>query len=218
MGMIEKMTDSNTTQRMSVLIADDHQLIREMVEMYLKSQPDITVSLADNLASTLEACEEAGGFDVVMLDLAMPGMAGLAGVEKVIAANGKKPVVLFSGNASRDTVNQAINLGAKGYNPKTLPAKSLTNAIRFVAAGEVFLPMSYLMDDDPTPEQQGWNLSAQETRVLKKLCEGKTNKEIAREMELSEVTIKMYMRSICSRLGAKNRTHAAMIANQHSLV
>ena len=212
------MTDSYPTQRLHVLIADDHQLIREMVEMYLKAQPDIAVSLADSLASTLEACSAQGGFDVVMLDLAMPGMAGLAGVEKVLAANSGKPVVLFSGNASRDTVNQAIAMGAKGFIPKTLQAKSLTNAIRFVAAGETFLPMSYVMDDQPTPEQQGWNLSAQETRVLKKLCEGKTNKEIAREMELSEVTIKMYMRSICSRLGAKNRTHAAMIANQHCLV
>lgn len=212
------MTDSTPAQGLNVLIADDHQLIREMVEMYLRSQPDISVALADSLASTLEACQAAGGFDVVMLDLAMPGMAGLSGVEKVIAANGGKPVVLFSGNASRETVNQAIGLGAKGFIPKTLPAKSLTNAIRFVAAGETFLPMSYLMEDEPSPEQQGWNLSAQETRVLKKLCEGKTNKEIAREMELSEVTIKMYMRSICSRLGAKNRTHAAMIANQHCLV
>ena len=212
------MNDSNTDGGLSVLIADDHQLIREMVEMYLRSQPDIEVSLADSLASTLAACSERSGFDVIMLDLAMPGMAGLTGVEKVIEANHGKPVVLFSGNASRETVNQAIAMGAKGYIPKTLPAKSLTNAIRFVAAGETFLPMSYVMDDQPTPEQQGWNLSAQETRVLKKLCEGKTNKEIAREMELSEVTIKMYMRSICSRLGAKNRTHAAMIANQHCLV
>lgn len=212
------MIDAANDPTLEILIADDHQLIREMVEMYLKTQPDIAVSLSDSLASTLDACANRGGFDVVMLDLAMPGMAGLAGVEKVIAANAGKPVVLFSGNASRDTVSQAIAMGAKGYIPKTLPAKSLTNAIRFVAAGETFLPMSYLMDDQPSEEQQNWNLSAQEMRVLKKLCEGKTNKEIAREMELSEVTIKMYMRSICSRLGAKNRTHAAMIANQHCLV
>ncbi|MGO4853425.1 response regulator [Phaeovulum sp. W22_SRMD_FR3] len=208
------MTDTRT---MSVLIADDHQLIREMIAHYLREQPELEVDMSENLDSALLAIATRGGYDVVLLDYTMPGMAGLAGVTRAVEANAGRAVVLFSGNASRETVASALENGARGFIPKTLPAKSLLNAIRFVLAGEIFLPMSYMTDPEPNTAQSGWSLSPQETRVLKKLCEGKTNKEIARDLNLSEVTIKMYMRSICTRLGAKNRTHAAMIANQHSI-
>ncbi|MFN3937637.1 MAG: response regulator [Gemmobacter sp.] len=200
---------------LTLLIADDHLLVRETLAHFLAAESGIAVSMAESLPETLEAIAARGGFDLVLLDVMMPGMGGLAGVERAIAANGGGAVVIFSGNVRRAFVEDALKLGARGFIPKTLPARSLIHALRHVAGGKTYLPVSYMAEDPDELPDGLRHLSPQEGRVLMRLCQGMSNKEIARQMSLSEVTVKTHMRAICNKLAAKNRTHAAMIANQH---
>lgn len=170
----------------------------------------LAVSSVSDLDQVIAKIGENGSFDVILLDYNMPGMSGLTGLTKVMKANNGNPVALLSGTASRSVVEKAIELGAAGYLPKTMPAKSMVNADRFMAGGEKYVPLNFYQN---APETGGAsNLTERERQVLDFVCEGYTNKEIANSLDLQEVTVKTHVKTMCHKLGAKNRTQAAMIA------
>lgn len=204
------------TEPLSILIGDDHELIRDAVAFMLRSDPEFTVRAAKDAASVLAEIKAAGSYDIVLLDVHMPGMNGLDSVEEVVAANKNGAVVVFSGQVDSDFVWKAVELGAKGYIPKTLPLRALTSTLRVIASGQTFVP--FMERPDTKPELPGYNLTDRERSILRKLPKGMTNKEIARIEGITEVVVKMHMRAICAKLNAKNRTHAAMIARQMSIV
>ena len=111
---------------------------------------------------------------------------------------------------------KVLELGAAGYLPKTLPARSLVNAVRFMAAGETYMPLD-LHRPVQTPQAAPSGLSQRELEVLAGLCLGQANKEIARQLNLREPTITLHVKTICRKLDARNRTHAAMIARERAL-
>lgn len=202
----------------SVLIADDHNLIVDMINDSLSLTGEFTTECASTYEGVVSAIEKHGSFDIVLLDLEMPGMNGMKGVESVIAANGEGAVVLFSGQARQEAVFRAIELGAKGYIPKTLAAKSLKNAIRFVLAGESFIPSSMASDIAKGSRlTRNSVLNQKELDVLRYICRGDTNKDIARQLAMSEITVKVYVRAICSKLGVNNRTQIAVTAISQGL-
>ena len=207
----------NPVATISILLADDHVLLAESLELFLRADGGFAPQRAETLERALTKIAEHGPFDVILLDLDMPGMGGLQGLEKAIAANGDGKVVLFSGQARQDAALRAIEMGAAGFIPKTLTPKSLATAVRFVAAGEVYFPttMSRTKRPDAQSEVQ---LSQREFQVLRGICEGATNKDIAHELQLTEVTVKMYVRSVCTKLKANNRTQAAIIALSSGMV
>ena len=145
----------------------------------------------------------------------MPGMDGLQGLALMKDANDGRPVAILSGMASPQIARDAIAAGAAGFVPKTLGAKSMISAIRFMAAGETFVPYEFMQQ---TEAKTVANLTERETEVLRGLCEGKSNKEIARDLDLQEVTVKLHVKTLCRKLDAKNRTQAAMIARDRKLV
>lgn len=199
----------------SLLVADDHLLVREMLVHYLSATLDFRISTAANLPEALDVIATHGPQDLLLLDVLMPGMGGIMGVERAIAANAPGAVLIFSGSVRRAFVEEAIARGVRGYIPKTMPARSLVHALRHVLSGQVYLPVQYFTETPGEMPPALGHLSTQEGRVLRHLCEGMSNKEIARAMNLSEVTIKTHMRAICQKLDARNRTQAALIGNTH---
>lgn len=199
---------------MKILIADDHDLLRDVLRSYLEAEGGFDVALASDVDGAAAAIAAQGPFDITLLDYTMPGMNGFEGLKRIIAASGEAPVAIISGSITGNIPERALAEGAAGFLPKTLPARTLVNAIRFMAAGERYVPIDLLKtmqkDSDATPFDD--LLSPRERQVLRALCEGKANKEIALDLQLREPTVKLHVKLVCRKLAARNRTHAAMIA------
>lgn len=203
---------------MRILIADDHDLVRDTIMLFLQVEAGAEVAAVGNLPEAVKAIKSAPRFDLVILDVAMPGMNGLESLRQVMAMAGGQRVALISGTATADIAEQALAMGAAGYLPKTLSAKSLANAVRFMAMGEQYAPLEFLraaQEEAPHPLVQ--RLSGREMDVLRGLVAGKANKEIARDLGITEPTVKLHMKTLYRKIGAHNRTQAALIARDQGL-
>jgi two-component system, NarL family, nitrate/nitrite response regulator NarL len=200
---------------MRILLADDHDLVREAIAAFLKSEGGADVTMVGTLDEAIETTQKHGSFDLVLLDYNMPGMNGLEGLRKMITANESRPVAILSGTTSRELAEEAISAGAAGYVPKTLASKSMISAARFMVAGEIFAPFNFMRQRDDAASDL---LTDREFDVLRGICRGQSNKEIARDLNLHEATVKLHAKTLCRKLAAKNRTHAAMIARDRNLV
>ena len=198
-----------------ILVADDHDLVRETIAAYLQAEGFDEVRLASDVDEALGLVAATGRFDLILIDYDMPGMTGLSGLSRMIAANRGRPVALISGAISTDIAEAAIEMGAAGFVPKTLGSRSMVAAVRFMMTGEVFAPLSLIKKPAETGDAA---LSSREQDVLRGICAGKSNKEIARDFGLQEVTVKLHVKTMSRKLAAKNRTHAAMIARDRKLV
>lgn len=202
---------------MQILVADDHNLVRDGLKPFLHElNPDAEILDAANFDDALTVAKTAETLGLVLLDLKMPGMNGLHGVEVMRRARPGVPVVILSGHVEREEVLAAVRAGANGYIPKTISGTALINALRLVLAGESYLPTSILVDngsnDRKIPTSPLSTLSAREREILGYLIEGQTNKEIARRLDLQEITIKIHLRNVYRKIGAVNRAQAVRIA------
>lgn len=202
---------------MQILVADDHNLVRDGLKPFLKElDADADILDAATFDEAFAAARKAEDLGLVLLDLKMPGMNGLHGVEAMRHLKPKVPLVILSGHVERDEVLAAVRAGANGYIPKTINSASLINALRLVIAGETYLPSSILIDDGAVerkaPTSPLSTLSAREREILGYLIEGQTNKEIARRLDLQEITIKIHLRNVYRKIGAVNRAQAVRIA------
>jgi len=194
-----------------ILVADDHDLVRETIAAYLEAEGFQELQLASDVDTAL-GLVVAARFDLILVDYEMPGMNGLDGLVRLISANRPGPVALISGAISPEMAAAALELGAAGFVPKTLGSRNLVAAVKAMIGGDVFAPVSLVARG---PEGL---LSGRELDVLRGICAGKSNKEIARDYGLQEVTVKLHVKTMSRKLGAKNRTHAAMIARDRKLV
>ena len=134
---------------MRILIADDHDLVREAIGAYLRSGGVEDVEQASGLDSAIEKVRAAEApFDLILLDYAMPGMSGLAGLARMKAEAADTPVALISGTANRAVAEEALAMGAAGFLPKTMAAGSLVNAVRFMATGEQYAPVKWMTEQE----------------------------------------------------------------------
>lgn len=213
---------------MKILVADDHKLVRDGLKPFLQElAPDVEVLDAANMDEALAVASAVPDLGLVLLDLMMPGMDGLKGLEALRAKCPGVPVVIVSGFSSRDHVVAAVQAGAAGFIPKTVSGTAMVNALRLVLSGEKYLPSSTFFDDpaNPTmmmPPMLGRaaggvpapfdKLSRREAEILALLVEGRTNKEIALCLDLQEITIKVHLRNVYRKIGAANRAQAVRIA------
>ncbi len=214
---------------MKLLIADDHTLFRDALVQYIeRSDPNASVTLAKDFYQAIDILEQNPYQDLVILDLRMPGMFGLRGFQEMKEKFPEQRVALMSGVAEEEDVKTALDLGAVGYFPKTMSGKALLSAIQSVINGSIFVPEgkktvfmpSYYADTtqkksvktEYTPSTEELSLTKREKDVLAFLADGASNKEIATALNLQVVTVKLHVRGVCRKLGAKNRTQAALLA------
>ncbi|MEO0944977.1 MAG: response regulator transcription factor, partial [Pseudomonadota bacterium] len=152
---------------------------------------------------------------LIVLDYTMPGMDMLSGLDQMQAAQ-SCPVAILSGTAPPNVAWRALRAGAAGFLPKTLAPQDLVEAISSMLDGDTYLPMEFLADEEAANTTV--NLTPRERDVLLGVTEGKLNKEIARDLDIQEVTVKLHVKTLSRKLNAKNRTHAAMLGRDMGLV
>jgi len=192
---------------MDILLADDHDLVRDAIgSLLLLEDENLKLSTAKDLTEALAIIhsQSSTGFDVIILDLRMPGMNGLVGAQKMMETAKNIPVIIMSGQANNSDVRAAHKIGVKGFVPKTLAGKSLISAIRLVVMGESYFPIEMLSPQKVTASDI--KLTDRETEVLSQLRQGNSNKEIAKALNIAETTVKLHIRSLSDKLLARNRT------------
>jgi len=202
---------------MNILLADDHNLVREGLKPFLEKLDDhVSVFEAADIDGALKSGETAASLDLIILDLMMPGMNGYGGLKIIREAFPGVPTVILSGHVTRSDVLAAIDAGAEGFIPKTISGSALVSALRLVLDGERYLPSAILAAEEdvqtPTLTEPFHNLSPREQEVLHLLVDGQTNKEIARALDIREITVKVHVRNVYRKIGASNRAQAVKIS------
>jgi DNA-binding NarL/FixJ family response regulator len=196
---------------MRLILADDHDLVRDAIAAILQNSGCSEVRTAASFPDAAKIAAQEGPFDLAILDYDMPGMNGLEGLRMMLKTVTGLPVAILSGSAKPEIAQDAIAAGAIGFLPKTMPAKSIGAAVSLMVSGAVFAPVELMRSESPPVFAA---LSTRESEVLRGICEGKTNKEIARDLGLQEVTVKLHVRTMTRKMNARNRTQAAMIARE----
>lgn len=197
----------------NILIMDADPIVAELLSDYLERN-GMRGTLTHRQDGNKDLVARTADYDAILLDPTAPGMNTPRDLEQMVRTASPKPVILFAGRARREIIEHALEVGARGYIPKSATLRTLLNAIRFVLAGETFVPASFLSSPSERITEGGLNLSAKELEVLRQIRLGRMNKEIAQSLGLSLVSVKMHVRAVCGKLSAKNRTQAALLASQ----
>jgi DNA-binding NarL/FixJ family response regulator len=198
----------------AVLIADDHPLFRDaLAQIVASALPHAAIVEAGSIEDALTALA-ARDFELILLDVNMPGMNGMAGLLALRRQAPATPVVIVSGREDRETVDQAIGCGAAGFIPKSLPRDGMHKALLSVLAGEISLPDEQVSDGASDRHAAVAALSAQQRRVLEMISAGKANKIIAYELSISESTVKAHVTAILRKLNLRSRIQAALYATR----
>ncbi|GAC1324244.1 MAG: response regulator transcription factor [Chloroflexota bacterium] len=206
-----------------VLIADDHGVVREGLRAYLELEPDIlVVGEARDGAEAVRQCGELQP-DVILMDLVMPHMDGVEATAQIKQQRPATHVIILTSFLDDERVVPAIRAGATSYLLKDVAATDLARAIRGARAGQAQLHPEVarrLMQQVTAPRKPdaGAQLTDREREVLLLLAEGRSNKEIARNLVVSERTVKGHVSNILGKLGLQDRTQAALYAVRHGLV
>jgi DNA-binding NarL/FixJ family response regulator len=210
---------------MNVLIVDDHALFRHGLALTLSElfdAPAITEA-----GSADQAIELLGGeieFDLALVDLVMPGMNGFEGIKLLHEQLGTAPVVVVSSSDNVADIKAAFDCGARGYVLKSSAAEVLQHALPLILAGEVYMPAIALNSDDvmaaPAPLATATVrvMTPRQLDVLTLLAKGQSNKEIARNLNMLDSTVKVHVKAILQKLGVKNRTQAAIAGMQQGYI
>ncbi len=239
MPAVERSARVEGAVPVKILIADDHELFRDGLRLVLSElDPDLSILEASSYDDALKAVEGEGPFDLVLVDLVMPGKGWQEGLAALKTLAPETPAVILSANEDRKLVLEGVRLGAAGFIPKTSSSKVMISALKLVLSGGVYLPTA-LLDADDGPSMSARRLDAspmggdpgmggggggvvtpltpRQKEVLALLGQGKSNKEIARVLNLSEGTVKLHVTAILKALGANNRTGAVVAAQRLGL-
>jgi DNA-binding NarL/FixJ family response regulator len=205
-----------------ILIADDHPLFREGVALSLAREADINV--VGQAGTGEEACELASELlpDVLLMDLAMPGIGGVAAARQVASNWPVIRVIMLTVSEDQDDLMAALRAGARGYVLKGVSARTLASAVRLVAGGDVYISPALASNilyemTSKEPEDPFSTLTNREQEILMLVAQGMTNREIGEHLHLAEKTIKHYMTNVLQKLQVRSRVEAALLAQKRGL-
>jgi DNA-binding NarL/FixJ family response regulator len=199
-----------------VLIADDHPLYCDALRAVVpQACPGADIGEAASQEEVLAAVAGGRGFDLVLLDLNLPGATGLSCLHALRRIAPTTPIVVVSAVGDPKVMQDAIMSGASAFIPKSAPSQVLINALRVIIAGGTYMPtgiVAALRNADSSPGHS--DLTLRQRRVLELLSTGLSNKRIARELDISEITVKAHVSAIFRKLGVTNRTQAGLEARR----
>lgn len=223
---------------MKVLVVDDHALIRDALRRVLEQlEREVTVFEAGDCGQAFRVIEAQPDLDLVLLDLNLPGMQGLAALTELRTRYPAVSVVVVSAASDRVSVTQALDHGAMGYIPKSSSNEVLASALRLVVSGGIYIPPEILGRSEPQmkpgnvespaldaggspprllPSDLG--LTERQAQILILLMQGKSNKLICRELDLAESTVKNHVTHVLRTLNVTSRTQAVIAAARMGLV
>jgi DNA-binding NarL/FixJ family response regulator len=206
--------------RIRVLVVDDHPVVRQGLRTFLDLQDDITVvgEAADGDTAVIEALEHHP--DVILLDLRMPGADGASALRSFREREVPAKVLVVTSYTDPSAVVPALRAGAAGYVYKDIDPPALAAAIRAVHAGHVLMnaDVARLLAGGPAGNQAAPALTPRERAVLAEIARGRSNREIARALNIAEKTVKTHVSAIFTKLGVADRTQAALYAVRSGLV
>ena len=203
-----------------VLVVDDHPVVREGLMAVLEDTKDVQVVGEAGSAEEALTLVERSRADVVLLDLELPGMNGVDAIPGFSASAAHPRVIVLTAYDTEERVLASLKAGAAGYVLKGAPASEIAQAIRAVAGGGSYLTprvAARVVAQVNAPKRSS-TLSARERQVLRLVARGRSNKQIARDLAITERTVKFHMTSIFNKLGADNRAQAIAIAAQRGLL
>jgi len=204
---------------MRILVVDDHPLMADALRLVLGTlDQSADIESANNLDAAFAAAAGGAAFDLVMLDLGMPGCSGVEAVARWRDKFPALPVVVVSGASDPKVINAALDLGAMGFIPKSAHRDVFLNAVRLVVSGAIYVPVEALnVPAGAVQSAASLKLSPRQNEVLALLLKGLSNKLIARKLEISENTTKIHVSAVLGALGVATRTQAVIAASRLEL-
>ena len=215
---------------MNILLADDHPLFTDAIERQLvAAYPDAKVHAVENLPAAITKLGDGTVFDLAVLDWDMPGMNGAPSIEGLRRSYPDIKFVILSGRIDDATVHEILALGVKGFIPKSSPGNTIVAALSVILSGGTYIPVETALSQGRAPtgdmavrhvgtQTLGKALTDREIEILKLLAGGGSNKEIARQLGVQEITIKMHASRIFAKLRVRNRVQAVSHALKAGLL
>jgi len=213
---------------LKLLVVEDHALVREgLVGLLSQIEDGVQVFESADFESALSVLDNEGDFDLVLLDLALPGIDGFAGLDILRRRYPAMPVAVVSAFDDHPTVTRVMNLGASGFIPKALNGERLLQGVREILAGNIFRPSAQMparLDDavplapssiSVRPGEIG--LTERQAQVLCLMVRGLSNRDIADQLDLSEGTVKIHATAVFKALGVTSRTQALVTAARYGI-
>ena len=210
---------------MKILVVDDHQIVLEGLAAFLSRGLRAAVLTAPDVEAAFALLRTHTDFDLILLDLTMPGLASDTALKEIARIRPDIPIIVLSASEDPNDVKKVLNLGALGFVPKSASSNTLLCAIDLAMKGEIYLPPLVLPTDVGAPRARPQKLvdktprlTERQVEVLRLVNEGHSNKAIAALLNLSEKTVKIHIGAIFRALAVDNRTQAAAAARRAGLI
>ena len=212
---------------MKVLLIDDHELFRDGMRYVLaKLGNDTHIFDSNSYEDALPVIQNNPDFDLILLDLGLPGLSDIDALKAIRIEAPSTPVVILSSNNDGKKVQEILELGAQGYIPKSTNSEVLLNSLKLVLAGGIYIPPEILARIKETadevvnaqPDTSNIQLTPRQFEVLGNLTHGYSNKEISLNLGMAEPTVRVHIAAILKALNVSNRTRAAHVALQKGWV
>ncbi len=203
---------------LKILLVDDHELFRDGLKLVIERIGDnVDISECGNCHDAYQIVRDSEGFDLILLDVDLPGISGMEGLEEFRRLDPCAPIVFLSASDDQNLIRKMLGMGVMGYIPKTLGSEIMIHALQLILNGGIYVPDNILQAVD-SPKHSEIILTRRQKEILELLSQGKANKEIAAILGIADNTVRVHISAIFQILQVNNRTEAAFTALQAGLI